>query len=322
MRPLSASSNKQTTSNISPKRKRGPSVSDPTTQASTEVQPFAPRLDTSAFPPSIAQQATTEQSLVGSESPRTRVAHQLESLQLRGSLPAPSFTAGEVLESPSAATAPKKAKHAYDDTSLNGFEGYLRQTFPPGWEARSGAQRSASTGTIDYLEVAETPQATSTSSIYGNDSDRISPPPPSSSPSVKLFLSARSPNNAAKSPRSPSPLPATAFTWQDSEITGHLVNPSTDPEDDGEGINGSDYKSLHGWAFRHLVKAMLAFEFWIWHNRSAIRSGFYDTHGQQPEKLNRTVVILEYYFGVTVGVANSTVTRHETQYGYPVLGTD
>lgn len=41
--------------------------------------------------------------------------------------------------------------------------------------------------------------------------------------------------------KSPSP-PLTTLTWQDNEITGHLVDPSTDPDDDGTGINGIGFK--------------------------------------------------------------------------------
>jgi hypothetical protein len=41
--------------------------------------------------------------------------------------------------------------------------------------------------------------------------------------------------------KSPSP-PLETLTWQTNEITGHLVDPSTDPDDDGTGINGIGFK--------------------------------------------------------------------------------
>jgi hypothetical protein len=41
--------------------------------------------------------------------------------------------------------------------------------------------------------------------------------------------------------RSPSP-PLSKLTWQDSEITGHLAGPTTDPDDDGTGLNGIGFR--------------------------------------------------------------------------------
>lgn len=41
--------------------------------------------------------------------------------------------------------------------------------------------------------------------------------------------------------KSPSP-PLSSLTWQDSEITGHLVDPTTDPDDDGTGLNGIGFR--------------------------------------------------------------------------------
>ena len=40
-----------------------------------------------------------------------------------------------------------------------------------------------------------------------------------------------------------------ALTWQDSEITGHLVDPSQDPDDDGTGINGIGFKPTPALAY-------------------------------------------------------------------------
>lgn len=42
--------------------------------------------------------------------------------------------------------------------------------------------------------------------------------------------------------KSPSPPPPAALTWQDSEITGHLADPKTDPDDDGTGLNGIGFR--------------------------------------------------------------------------------
>jgi hypothetical protein len=48
--------------------------------------------------------------------------------------------------------------------------------------------------------------------------------------------------------KSPSP-PLSSLTWQDSEITGHLIDPSIDPEDDGTGLNGIGFKPTPALAY-------------------------------------------------------------------------
>lgn len=48
--------------------------------------------------------------------------------------------------------------------------------------------------------------------------------------------------------KSPSP-PLASLTWKDSEITGHLADPSTDPDDDGTGINGIGFKPTPALAY-------------------------------------------------------------------------
>lgn len=53
--------------------------------------------------------------------------------------------------------------------------------------------------------------------------------------------------------RSPSP-PLSALTWKDSEITGHLAGPSTDPDDDGTGINGIGFKPTPAMAYARSQK--------------------------------------------------------------------
>ncbi|KAF2252529.1 hypothetical protein BU26DRAFT_517133 [Trematosphaeria pertusa] len=53
--------------------------------------------------------------------------------------------------------------------------------------------------------------------------------------------------------KSPSP-PLSALTWQDNEITGHLVDPSIDPEDDGTGLNGIGFKPTPALAYARAQK--------------------------------------------------------------------
>lgn len=53
--------------------------------------------------------------------------------------------------------------------------------------------------------------------------------------------------------KSPSP-PLPSLTWQDSEITGHLAGPSTDPDDDGTGLNGIGFKPTPALAYARAQK--------------------------------------------------------------------
>ncbi|RMZ70528.1 prenylcysteine lyase [Pyrenophora seminiperda CCB06] len=55
--------------------------------------------------------------------------------------------------------------------------------------------------------------------------------------------------------KSPSPPPSlSALTWQDSEITGHLADPATDPDDDGTGLNGIGFKPTPALAYARSQK--------------------------------------------------------------------
>jgi hypothetical protein len=53
--------------------------------------------------------------------------------------------------------------------------------------------------------------------------------------------------------RSPSPS-MSPLTWRDSEITGHLADPSTDPDDDGTGLNGIGFKPTPALAYARSQK--------------------------------------------------------------------
>lgn len=53
--------------------------------------------------------------------------------------------------------------------------------------------------------------------------------------------------------KSLSPPPST-LTWKDSEITGHLADPSTDPDDDGTGLNGIGFKPTPALAYARSQK--------------------------------------------------------------------
>ncbi|KAF1934991.1 hypothetical protein EJ02DRAFT_153812, partial [Clathrospora elynae] len=64
--------------------------------------------------------------------------------------------------------------------------------------------------------------------------------------------SSSQPRPRNKSPSPPPPL--SALTWQDSEITGHLADPATDPDDDGTGLNGIGFKPTPALAYARSQK--------------------------------------------------------------------
>ena len=72
-------------------------------------------------------------------------------------------------------------------------------------------------------------------------------------PNHKSRTQNRSSSHPRPRNRSPSP-PLSTLTWQDSEITGHLVDPSTDPDDDGTGINGIGFKPTPALAYARSQK--------------------------------------------------------------------
>ncbi|EMD68655.1 hypothetical protein COCSADRAFT_33530 [Bipolaris sorokiniana ND90Pr] len=79
------------------------------------------------------------------------------------------------------------------------------------------------------------------------------PVQPHKSAEHELHAQHGSPSRSCPRKRSPTPPPST-LTWQDSEITGHLVDPSTDPDDDGTGINGIGFKPTPALAYARSQK--------------------------------------------------------------------
>ncbi|KAH9879863.1 hypothetical protein J1614_001887 [Plenodomus biglobosus] len=64
----------------------------------------------------------------------------------------------------------------------------------------------------------------------------------------------RSSSHAPPRARKPLSPPPSALTWKDSEITGHLADPSTDPDDDGTGLNGIGFKPTPALAYARSQK--------------------------------------------------------------------
>jgi hypothetical protein len=94
--------------------------------------------------------------------------------------------------------------------------------------------------------VASTQPVAFTSSSHG-------PPKNESVTSDPSSKSKSGPQQPRSRKKSPSP-PLSSLTWKDSEITGHLIDPSTDPDDDGTGINGIGFKPTPALAYARAQK--------------------------------------------------------------------
>jgi len=112
------------------------------------------------------------------------------------------------------------------------------------------------------MEIPETPQSqprilTDIASFAQPTTFESSPGPMSSQQSTKTSQKPRTQNRSSTQPRplnrSPSPL-ASTLTWHDSEITGHLADPATDPDDDGTGLNGIGFKPTPAIAYARSQK--------------------------------------------------------------------
>jgi hypothetical protein len=111
-------------------------------------------------------------------------------------------------------------------------------------------------------EIPETPQSQprilpDIASFAHTTAFVSSPGPTLSQQSTTAYQKPRTQNRSSAHPRplnrSPSP-PPSALTWHDSEITGHLADPSIDPDDDGTGLNGIGFKPTPAMAYARSQK--------------------------------------------------------------------
>ena len=116
------------------------------------------------------------------------------------------------------------------------------------------------------MEIPETPQAPvlSQTSEPRTFSDTTQPPVFTSAPNESANTQSSESSEASESKSGPSKQPhqrkkslsppPPSLTWQDSEITGHLVDPATDPEDDGTGLNGIGFRPTPALAYARAQK--------------------------------------------------------------------
>lgn len=229
----------------SPKRKR-------------EQAPPVPLLNTALRPASTPPRGSPAPSS-GADSPRNAVADQLRGMTLiaTSAIPMSPLT-------PTDDVIRKKPK-------LDGMRidsGMSLDTC--GERGKSDtARRSNDLDTIAVLpkldptwEIPETPQSQPrilTDIAFAQPTTfESSPGPGTLQSSVHMNQASRTKNRSSSEPRpatkrSPSPS-LSALTWQDSEITGHLAGPSTDPDDDGTGLNGIGFKPTPAIAYARSQK--------------------------------------------------------------------
>ena len=231
----------------SPKRKR-------------DQAPPIPLLNTALRPASTPPRRSSPPPSSGGDSPRNAVADQLRGMTLTAlaAIPMSPLT-------PTDDVAHKKPK--LDDTRVDSVTS-LNEDFTEdksaSWKNSNRMDVIAGMRNLDTSrEIPETPQAPQprilpditafaqttafTSSSDNNTSQHVS----------SISHKSRTQNTSSSQPRprnkSPS-LPLSALTWQDSEITGHLVDPSTDPDDDGTGLNGIGFKPTPAIAYARSQK--------------------------------------------------------------------
>ncbi|KAF2868948.1 hypothetical protein BDV95DRAFT_596634 [Massariosphaeria phaeospora] len=226
----------------SPKRKRD--QPPPIPLLNTALRPAAA---TSTPPP---QGSPAPES--GASSPRNAVADQLRGMTLTAPL------------TPTDDAVRKRPKLSDEDSGGADEQDDFTHAERRDWESGTVRDSIAVRGPDRQRardEVPETPQSPQQPRIFADiaafaqptiftaapsaPAQQLTPTPPPALPPASTnnscSRSAQPPRQRPKSPLPSSP-PLSALTWQDSEITGHLADPSIDPEDDGTGLNGIGFK--------------------------------------------------------------------------------
>ncbi|KAF2444249.1 hypothetical protein P171DRAFT_432307 [Karstenula rhodostoma CBS 690.94] len=219
----------------SPKRKRGQHQPPPIPLLNTALRP-------ASTPP------TGSPTLSGSDSPRNAVADQLRGMSLTSIAAIPMNPL-----SPTDDTVHKKPKLEVGraDSGLSLAEHLREPRKRTNQSASPEASKPAAAPDSSEREVPETPQAytqprtLSDIAAFAQPTTFVSSPINASSHKTKSSSPTPSAHDVPPQPRqrikSPSP-PLSTLTWQDSEITGHLADPSKDPDDDGTGLNGIGFR--------------------------------------------------------------------------------
>ncbi|CAO2656382.1 Nn.00g051850.m01.CDS01 [Neocucurbitaria sp. VM-36] len=230
----------------SPKRKR--EQAPPIPLLNTALRPASPPPRGSPAPPS------------GADSPRNAVADQLRGMTL---IPLAAIPMSPLTPTDDVSHKKPKLDDMRVDSGMS-LHGDFAKAKPTSGQTGNRMDAMAGMRSMEPREeIPETPQAsqprilpdiasfaqptTFTSSSASTTSQQIS----------SINPRPRTQNTSSSQPRqrnkSPS-LPPSALTWHDSEITGHLVDPSTDPDDDGTGLNGIGFKPTPAIAYARSQK--------------------------------------------------------------------
>lgn len=234
------------------------SLAYPSPKRKREQAPPIPLLNTALRPASTPPRGSPAPSS-GADSPRNAVADQLRGMTLTATSAIPMSPL-----TPTDDVVRKKPKldemRVDSGTSLN-KHGAEDQT-----ELGAISKSLDNTAVLRKLdpsrEIPETPQSqprilTDIASFAQPTTFLSSPGPEASHQSMKPNHKSGAHNRSSSQPRpskkSMSPPPST-LTWRDSEITGHLADPSTDPDDDGTGLNGIGFKPTPAIAYARSQK--------------------------------------------------------------------
>ncbi|KAH8727182.1 hypothetical protein GQ44DRAFT_704639 [Phaeosphaeriaceae sp. PMI808] len=232
----------------SPKRKR-------------EQLPPVSLLNTALRPVSTPPRGSPAPSS-GADSPRNAVADQLRGMTLMATSAIPMTPL-----TPTDDVIRKKPK--LDEMRLDSgtsLDKYFEKDYPGSQRSNCNSDTIAVVHKLDPArEIPETPQFLQPRIMtdiairsFAQPTAFVSSPSPiSMQQSTKISQKPRTQNRFSSHPRplqrSPSP-PPSALTWHDDEITGHLADPSTDPDDDGTGLNGIGFKPTPALAYARSQK--------------------------------------------------------------------
>ncbi|CAI6338904.1 unnamed protein product [Periconia digitata] len=222
----------------SPKRKRDP------------PPPPIPHINTT-----LRTETTPPRDSPEPDSPRNAVADQLQSMSLKN---IPSIHMGPL--SPTDDIMRKKPKlqdksRVDSGTSLDEHLAGVNIGLQQDGQKDSKNSVAVNTLPVRRKEIPETPEAKQPRTLLNtvpafaqlptsSFPTSLSQPPIVGSDDAKTKENTQ-PRRRTKSV-SPPPSP---LTWQDSEITGHLADPSKDPDDDGTGLNGIGFRPTPATAY-------------------------------------------------------------------------
>jgi hypothetical protein len=230
----------------SPKRKR-------------EQPPPIPLLNTALRPASTPPPRESPAPSSGADSPRNAVADQLRGMTIAATSAIPMSPL-----TPTDDVIRKKPK--LDEMRMDSSICLDKHAATSKMQAQRKGSELDTIAVLHRLdparEIPETPQSqprilTDIASFAQPTAFVSSPGPASLKQSTKNSQKSRaqslSSSHLRPLNRSPSP-PPSALTWHDNEITGHLVNPSTDPDDDGTGLNGIGFRPTPAIAYARSQK--------------------------------------------------------------------